>query len=121
MRCRSTAVLICLLLGSEALRADSPLGYYRHPSLHGDTVVFVAEGDLWKVGARGGVATRLTSHPGDEAEPAISPDGRALAFVARVDGRRQIWVRPVKEGIPKEEAEDIKKQLEEAGAKVEIK
>ena len=27
----------------------------------------------------------------------------------------------VKEGIPKEEAEDIKKQLEEAGAKVEIK
>ena len=27
----------------------------------------------------------------------------------------------IKEGIPKEEAEDIKKQLEEAGAKVEIK
>ena len=27
----------------------------------------------------------------------------------------------VKEGIPKEEAEDIKKQLEDAGAKVEIK
>ena len=27
----------------------------------------------------------------------------------------------VKEGIPKEEAEDVKKQLEEAGAKVEIK
>ncbi len=28
---------------------------------------------------------------------------------------------PVKEGIPKEEAEDIKGQLEEAGASVEIK
>jgi|TARA_Y100000310_G_scaffold91044_2_gene88317 large subunit ribosomal protein L7/L12 len=28
---------------------------------------------------------------------------------------------PVKEGIPKEEAEDIKKQLEEAGATAEIK
>jgi len=28
---------------------------------------------------------------------------------------------PVKEGIPKEEAEDIKAQLEEAGASVEIK
>jgi large subunit ribosomal protein L7/L12 len=27
----------------------------------------------------------------------------------------------VKEGVPKQEAEDIKKQLEEAGAKVEIK
>ena len=28
---------------------------------------------------------------------------------------------PVKEGVPKEEAEDIKKQLEEAGAGAEIK
>ena len=28
---------------------------------------------------------------------------------------------PVKEGIPKEEAEDVQKQLEEAGAAVEIK
>ncbi len=29
--------------------------------------------------------------------------------------------RPVKEGVPKEEAENIKSQLEEAGATVEIK
>jgi large subunit ribosomal protein L7/L12 len=28
---------------------------------------------------------------------------------------------PVKEGVPKDEAEELKKQLEEAGAKVEIK
>ena len=28
---------------------------------------------------------------------------------------------PIKEGAPKEEAEDIKKQLEEAGASVEVK
>jgi large subunit ribosomal protein L7/L12 len=29
--------------------------------------------------------------------------------------------KPVKEGIPKKDADDIKKQLEEAGAKAEIK
>lgn len=29
--------------------------------------------------------------------------------------------KPVKEGIPKEEAEKLKKELEEAGAKVELK
>jgi large subunit ribosomal protein L7/L12 len=29
--------------------------------------------------------------------------------------------KPVKEGVPKKDAEDIKKQLEEAGAKAEIK
>ncbi len=28
---------------------------------------------------------------------------------------------PVKEGVSKEEAEDVKKQLEEAGAQVEVK
>ncbi|MEM9388537.1 MAG: 50S ribosomal protein L7/L12 [Pseudomonadota bacterium] len=28
---------------------------------------------------------------------------------------------PIKEGVPKEEAEELQKQLEEAGAKVEIK
>jgi large subunit ribosomal protein L7/L12 len=28
---------------------------------------------------------------------------------------------PIKEGVPKEEAEDVKKQLEEAGAQVDIK
>jgi large subunit ribosomal protein L7/L12 len=29
--------------------------------------------------------------------------------------------KPVKEGVSKQEAEDVKKQLEEAGAKVEVK
>ena len=29
--------------------------------------------------------------------------------------------KPVKEGVPKKDAEEIKKQLEEAGAKAEIK
>ena len=29
--------------------------------------------------------------------------------------------KPVKEGVPKDEAEEIKKKLEEAGAKVELK
>ena len=29
--------------------------------------------------------------------------------------------KPIKEGIPKKDAEEIKKQLEEAGAKVELK
>jgi len=29
--------------------------------------------------------------------------------------------KPVKEGIPKKEADELKKQLEEAGAKVEVK
>ena len=40
---------------------------------HGDTVVFVAEGDLWRVPASGGRAQRLTTHAAPDSQPVISP------------------------------------------------
>ena len=61
----------------------APVGYYRFPAIHGETVVFTAEGDLWKVPATGGVAQRMTSHPGMESHAAISPDGKSVAFTAQ--------------------------------------
>jgi dipeptidyl aminopeptidase/acylaminoacyl peptidase len=38
---------------------------------------------------------RLTDMPGAKESPAISPDGKAVAFVAMSGGKRQIWVGPV--------------------------
>ncbi|MBI1853563.1 MAG: PD40 domain-containing protein [Planctomycetes bacterium] len=77
-----------------------PQGYYRSPAIHGDTIVFSSEGDLWKVPTKGGVATRLTSHPGEESDPAISPDGSTLAFVAEYEGPREIYTMPLNGGLP---------------------
>jgi dipeptidyl aminopeptidase/acylaminoacyl peptidase len=37
---------------------------------------------------------RLTDMAGPEETPALSPDGKSVAFVAMSDGRRQIWVGP---------------------------
>ena len=91
----------CALLVSGSLASAQPTrGYYRQPTLHDQTIVFVAEGDLWKTTLAGGVATRLTSHPGDEGHPRLSPDGTMVAFTATYEGPTEVYVMPVVGGRP---------------------
>ncbi len=93
---------LLVLLSSLALRvhAESPRGYYRFPAIHDDTIVFTAEGDLWRVGIKGGVAERITSHLGTEANAAISPDGQTLAFSAQYEGPTEVYTMPLAGGLP---------------------
>jgi tricorn protease len=93
--------ILSLVMGA-ALAADTPApqGYYRYPALHGDTIAFVAEGDIWTVGVNGGVARRLTSHPGEETNPRISPDGRLIAFAAAYEGPTEVYTMPLEGGSP---------------------
>jgi tricorn protease len=80
--------------------ADGSLGYYRYPAIHGDTIVFTAEGDLWRVPIAGGLAQRLTSHPSEESRPAFSPDGKTLAFSAAYEGPTEVYTVPLDGGVP---------------------
>lgn len=76
-------------------------GYYRQPTLCGDTVVFVSEGDLWRVGVGGGQAARVTTHPGQEWSPRLSPDGQWVAFGGEYEGPGEVYVMPTAGGLPK--------------------
>ena len=75
-------------------------GYYRYPDIHGDKVVFSAEGDLWTVNLSGGLAQRLTTHSEDESFPSISPDGNTIAFSASYEGPTEIYTMPITGGLP---------------------
>ena len=74
----------------------------RFPDIHGDQVVFCYAGDLWKASTDGGLATRLTAHPGQEIFPRFSPDGNWIAFTGQYDGDEQVYVIPAKGGTPKQ-------------------
>ncbi|MEM7369951.1 MAG: S41 family peptidase [Bacteroidota bacterium] len=75
-------------------------GYYQFPDIQGETIVFAAEGDIWSVSTSGGLARRLTTHPGEEQHPIISPDGQTLAFTARYEGPAELYTMPLNGGIP---------------------
>jgi tricorn protease len=83
-----------------ACRAQSNRGYYRFPAIHRDQVVFTSEGDLWEVGIAGGAARRLTSHPGEEAHAAFSPDGKTIAYSADYEGPTEVYTMPASGGLP---------------------
>lgn len=82
--------------------AQSQTKLLRFPDVHGQEVVFSYAGDLWKAPITGGIAVRLTAHPGQELFPKFSPDGSWIAFTGQYDGDEQVYVIPSVGGEPKQ-------------------
>jgi serine/threonine protein kinase/Tol biopolymer transport system component len=55
---------------------------------------------------------RLTDFVGMKESPAVSPDGKMVAFVTLIDGRRQIWIRLLAGGAPLQVTRDDKHHYE---------
>lgn len=75
-------------------------GYLRMPDIHGDTLAFIAEGDVWVAPSVGGTARRLTVDDGYERFVHFSPDGSKLAFTATYHGNDEVYVVDVAGGQP---------------------
>jgi len=103
---RLCVIALCVLTCARAHAQDIPLhpeagvGYYRFPTVSGNTVVFTAEGDLWRVPLTGGLAQRLTTHAGEETRASISPDGKTVAFSATYEGPTEAYTMPLDGGPP---------------------
>lgn len=96
-----TSIAMLSLVSQSAAGEVTDPRLMRTPAIHGDTIVFSYAGDLWvtKVGS-GGIARRLTSHPGAEIRPKISADGKWVAFNASYDGTPEIYVISIDGGEP---------------------
>jgi tricorn protease len=92
-----TGVLLWAVAAAvQAQQSDQTL--MRYPTLHGGTIVFVAHDNLWSVPRAGGVASRLTSDPGNDVLPRFSPDGQWIAFTGEYQGNRDVYVIPAAGG-----------------------
>ncbi len=92
---------LLFMFSITALQAQQK-GYYRTPCIYGNTIIFTAEGDLWKYDlATGGSASRLTTGPGLEINPSISPDGKQLAFLGQYEGATEVYVMNINGGLPR--------------------
>src|ERR1700729_2390642 len=94
--------ILTLTLTTNAQQASpQPKGYYRTPSISHNTIVFTAEGDLWKYDLTTHITARLTSHEGLETNPVIAPDGRNVAFTGQYEGPNEVYLMPLDGGVPK--------------------
>ncbi|MSR29576.1 MAG: peptidase S41 [Phycisphaerales bacterium] len=90
--CRMICLGVTLQFASFAFASEIDLPRLPAASPDGQWVTFTWRGDLWKAPGTGGAATRLTSHPADEARSAWSPDGSMIAFESTRDGGRNLYL-----------------------------
>lgn len=72
----------------------------RFPTISDTQIAFVYASNLWVVEKQGGVARPVAAPSGAVSWPRFSPDGKTIAFVANLDGNRDVYTIPATGGIP---------------------
>jgi tricorn protease len=101
MKTLKSLLIIILLFFAWNFTNAQQKGYYRFPALHGNDVIFTAEGDLWRFNLLTKETVRLTTNHGVESNASISADGKWIAFVGQYEGPSEVYVMPSAGGRPK--------------------
>lgn len=86
---------------ADARAAVEPhAGMLRNPDVSATHIAFLYANNFWLVPREGGMATPLTSAPGEEGYLRFSPDGKHVAFMGNYDGNMDLYTIPVTGGTP---------------------
>ncbi len=100
MKKRTLLLFALLMMAAMFSMGAEEARLMRFPALHGDQVVFSYAGDLYTVDREGGIARKLTNHPGYKMFARFSPDGQNIAFTGQYDGNTEVYVMPAEGGMP---------------------
>lgn len=89
-----------LFIFNISLFAQIDARMFQHPDVSSTHITFVYGGDVWIVPKEGGTAIKLSSPKGAEMFPKFSPDESHIAFNGNYDGNADIYIMPVKGGVP---------------------
>ena len=92
----STAALLFSIAAFSQINAK----LFRYLDVSDTQVCFVYGGDIWIADKNGGTAIQLTHSQGEESYPKFSPDGQSIAYTAEYRGNLDVYVMPVKGGLP---------------------
>lgn len=84
-----------------AQQANTPL-WLRYPAISpdGSTIAFSYKGDIFKVSAKGGIASILTTNSAYDFMPVWSPDGKTIAFASNRYGNFDVFAVSADGGAP---------------------
>lgn len=96
---KKTLAILALGFTAIAGHAATPL-WMRDVKISpdGTEIAFCYKGDIYKVPAKGGTATQLTTQESYECTPIWSPDGKQIAFASDRYGNFDVFVMPADGG-----------------------